>query len=95
MGPLCCSATEAKRIKMVNNENEKNLADDGFATVKAPNFDGRYSLKGRERGGRSYSPENRTASFVKKKIKRNGSPKRTLSPNQRIPTNRSNNDPSY
>ena len=79
MGPICCSATEAKKIKLVNNENEKNLADEGFVTVKAPNFDGRYSLKGRERGNRSYSPENRERTF-KKNSKRNKSPKRTLSP---------------
>ena len=79
MGPLCCSAQEAKKIKLVNNENEKNLADDAYVTVKAPNFDGRYSLKGRNR---TTSPENRErASFIKKKnSKRNKSPKRTISP---------------
>ncbi len=43
MGPICCSATEAKRIKIVNNENEKNLAED-FTIVKSPNYDGRYTM---------------------------------------------------
>ena len=47
----CCGATEAKRVMLLNHENEKSMIKDKRVGKfnEAPNYDGRYSLQYQKR----------------------------------------------